>query len=73
MTKDDFAEMLIFHLFKDKVYGDTKRLKTVFKEILGCEYEDNRVNDCYVKITNYQIAKYGHSLYCSDAKILRRR
>ncbi len=73
MSRDDFAEMLIFHLFKDEVYGDIKQLKTAFKQILGCNYEDIRVNECFVKITNYQVAKYGHSLYCSDAKTLKRR
>lgn len=73
MTKNDFAEQLIFYLFKDKVYADTRTLKTVFKNLLGCEYEDDRVNSCFVKINNYQINKYGRSLYCFDAKNTRRR
>lgn len=72
MSKQDFVKNLIFHVFKDKEYSDTRILKTIFKELLGCEYEDQIVNDCFVKIVNYQIEKYGHNLYTTTATIRRR-
>lgn len=72
MTKNEFIESLIFHIFKDEPYDDTRYLKTIFKKLLGCEYEDERVNKCYVRITNYQIAKYGRSLFCQDRYKKRR-
>lgn len=72
MTKAEFIENVIFHIFKDRPYGDSRHLKTQFTKILNCEYEDQRVTRCFVKITNYQIKKYGRSLYNRDATLLRR-
>lgn len=71
MTKNEFVENIIFHLFKDKPYDDAQYLKSIFKQLLGCDYDDSRINDCYVKIINYQIKKYGCSLYCFNG--LQRR
>lgn len=72
MTKTEFIENIIFQLYKDKPYGDTRHLKTQFTKMLNCKYEDQRVTGCFVKITNYQIKKYGRSLFCSDATLKRK-
>ena len=72
MTKVEFIENVIFQLYKDKPYGDTRYLKTQFTKLLNCEYEDQHVTRCFVKITNYQIKKYGRSLFCEDATLKRR-
>lgn len=62
MEKNEFIANLIFELFKDKTFNETRHLKSIFKDLLGCTYEDRIVNECYVRITNYQINKYGTSL-----------
>lgn len=72
MTKIEFIKNVIFQLYKDKPFGDTRSLKIQFTKLLNCNYEDSCITDCFVKITNYQIKKYGHTLYCSDI-ILKRR
>ena len=64
--KIEFICNLIFELFKDKSFGETAYLKNILKDLLGCAYEDKIVNECYVKIINYQINKYGSSL-CSPS------
>lgn len=72
MTKIEFIKNVIFQLYKDKPFGDTRSLKTQFTKLLNCNYEDKCITECFVNITNYQINKYGHTLYCSDI-ILKRR
>lgn len=66
MERNEFVSNLIYELFKDKSFAETTYLKTIFKDLLGCAYEDKIVNECYVKIVNYQINKYGTSL-CSPS------
>lgn len=72
MTRDMFIENVIFHVFKDRPYSDARHLKTIFKDLFDCEYEDKKVENCFVKIINYQIQKYGRTLYSTDATLLRR-
>jgi len=72
MSKDEFIANVIYYLFKDKTYGDTTLLKQTFAKLFRCDYCDDRVNNCYVKVTNYQIKKYGHSLYYPELRRHRR-
>lgn len=71
MTKNEFLDMIVFELFKDRPYGNIRHLRTILKDLLGCEYEDRRVTECFIKITNYQVKKYGHSLYSRDLAVRR--
>lgn len=72
MSRTEFISNLIFYIFRDKSFNDTYLLKNIFKDLLGCEYEDEIVNNCFIKIINYQIDKYGCSLYSRD-NIVRHR
>lgn len=63
INKDLFIEQMIIYLFKDKTYNNTQSLKTEIKKLLNCENNDIKINECFVKIVNYQINKYGCSLY----------
>ena len=68
MTRDEFVCNIIFHNFKDKPYMDSEELKYVISKILNRTYYDELVSKCYIKIINYQIDRYGSSLYSDIVK-----
>lgn len=68
MNKEEFKKTLIFYIFKENHNGDVYSLKNKIKTLLNTKYEDNIVNDVYVKIINYQIKKYGQSLYSPEIR-----
>ena len=68
MNKEEFKKTLIFYIFKESYNGDVYSLKNKIRILLNTDYEDNIVNDIYVKIINYQIKKYGHSLYSPEIR-----
>lgn len=54
-------ELIIFNLFKDKPIE-----LDVFKSILREKFKIDNYTPLYVKIINYQVDKYGCSLYNTD-------
>lgn len=63
IPRDIFIQQMVVYLLKDKVYDNTQKLKTQIKTLLNCENNNIQINECFVKIVNYQIKTYGCSLY----------
>jgi hypothetical protein len=55
-------EDIIFSLYKDKPIRTAKE----FRKEIENKYKDVNTKELYLRITNYQLDKYGHSLWDYD-------